>query len=95
MGDINYNFLPSTALSKVQTDPKHERKGVASALLQYGLERLEQTDLPAYQFSTPQAAKLYQKFGFKEIDRVVLELKHYGGRENDVYISPFYYRAPR
>ena len=78
------------ALSKLQVSPQHERKGVASAILKHGLER---TTLPSYHFSTPKASRFYEKHGYREIDRVVLNLADYGGPEGEVYISPLYYRA--
>lgn len=77
------------ALCKLQVSPAHGRKGVASCLIQCGLDP---TTLPSYHFSTPKAAKLYEKHGYHEIDRVTLELSNYGGPSGDSYISPFYYR---
>jgi len=53
---------------------------------------LVQTKLPCYHFSTPKAARLYEKYGFTEIDRVQLDLGKYGGEEGQQYVSPFYYR---
>lgn len=77
------------ALCKLQVAPNHERKGVGSLLIKYGLDR---TSLPCYHFSTPNAAKVYEKHGWREINRVTLELYKYGGPAGEVYISPFYYR---
>lgn len=80
--------LPA-ALCKLQVSPDHERKGVGSLLIKHGLE---QTLLPSYHFSTPKAAKVYEKHGYIEIDRVVLDMGKYGGRQGELYTSPFYYR---
>lgn len=56
---------PPTDLSLIGTDPSHERRGAASLLIQWGLERSKRDNIPAYLESTMNAVPLYQRHGFK------------------------------
>jgi len=55
-------------------------------LIQWGLNIADELHIPAYLESSPVAHKLYQKFGFKDIDELVLSPKwNYGTADPNIY----------
>ena len=62
-------------LSFLGTDPLHERRGAASLLLQWGLDRCMTENIPAYLESTVDAGPLYGRHGFKAAEDVSMVLE--------------------
>lgn len=48
-------------------------------LVQWGVDIADELHIPAYLESSPAGHSLYQKFGFKDIDELVLNPKHTNG----------------
>lgn len=63
----------SLDLSAIGTSTKYQKQGAAAMLLQWGIERIDDHGLPAYLEATPAGLSLYQRFGFREVDRLRLE----------------------
>lgn len=53
-------------LEIVATDPAFQGKGAGSLMLEYGTSRADAEDVEAYLEASPEAVKLYEKFGFRE-----------------------------
>ncbi|KAK7226861.1 hypothetical protein V2G26_014864 [Clonostachys chloroleuca] len=53
-------------LEIVATDPKHQRRGAGSFLLQEGLIRVDEMGLEVYLEGSPMAVPLYKRFGFEK-----------------------------
>ena len=51
-------------LNFVATDPSYRRRGAATQLLQWGIERSKQEGVPIYLESTVEAGPLYEGLGF-------------------------------
>lgn len=66
-------FYPG--LTFIGTVPQYERRGAATALIQWGLERCCESGTPAYLESTLDAVSLYERLGFKTMHRVSIVLK--------------------
>lgn len=66
---------PGLGLTFIGTDPLHERRGAASLLLQWGLQRCNQDNVPAYLESTVDAAPLYERLGFTSVGSISMVLK--------------------
>lgn len=58
----------------VGTNPKYQNQGAASKLLEWGLERADDKRLAAYVEGAPAGLRLYEKFGFKEVARLQLDM---------------------
>jgi hypothetical protein len=55
-------------------------------LIRWGLDKADELHIPAYLESSPVAHKLYQKFGFRDIDKMVLNPKwNYGSADASTY----------
>ena len=67
-------------LTFIGTDPLHERRGAASLLLQWGLQRCIHDNVPAYLESTVEAGPLYERHGFSSAENIFMVLK---GREDE------------
>ncbi|KIW25934.1 uncharacterized protein PV07_09068 [Cladophialophora immunda] len=69
-------------LDLLQTDPKYQGRGAGGMLIRWGLDVADELHLPAYLESSPAAHNLYQKFGFRDIDKFTLNPKwNYGSAD--------------
>ncbi|KAF2102646.1 acyl-CoA N-acyltransferase, partial [Rhizodiscina lignyota] len=59
------------SLAQLATNPKYFRNGVASMLLNWGLDLARKRQLPITLFANPNARELYQRFGFVTVVTVV------------------------
>ncbi|KAH8700371.1 acyl-CoA N-acyltransferase [Talaromyces proteolyticus] len=69
---------PCYCLSFIGTDPKHERRGAASILIQWGLEYSKRDNIPVALESTQVAWPLYQKLGFRAEKDISMVLEGLG-----------------
>jgi predicted N-acetyltransferase YhbS len=56
-----------------------QRQGVGAALVQWGLKRSIEENLPAYLEASTAGFPLYQKLGFKKIDTMVVKAEDWNG----------------
>jgi GNAT superfamily N-acetyltransferase len=74
--------LTTTDLHLLHTDPKHQRRGAASLLVQSGLRRADELNLPVYLESSPVAHAFYQKQGLNDVENFSIDLSQFGaGKE--------------
>ncbi len=60
---------PIWFLDMVGVDPAHQGAGIGAALIRFGLERSEETDVPALlETGTPRNVPYYERFGFRVFD---------------------------
>ena len=56
-------------------DPKHRRKGIAAALLEYTLERLRESGVQSVELmvrvDNKAAIRFYRRFGFRQVEKVL------------------------
>lgn len=80
-------------LRMMHTHPRYQRRGAASALLRWGLQRADELNLPTYLESSATAHLLYKRHGFKDVASVDLDLTPFGG-EGLVHSAPCMLREP-
>lgn len=61
-------------LELVATRPEYQGKGAAGKLLRWGIERANAEGTETYLEASPDGKPIYEHFGFKEVDRLVVEL---------------------
>lgn len=61
---------PCYHLSFLATDPDHERRGAATILIKWGLDRCSEDKTSAYLESTPVASALYTRLGFTPEEKI-------------------------
>ncbi|KPM34500.1 hypothetical protein AK830_g12070 [Neonectria ditissima] len=66
-------------LKLLHTEPKHQKRGAASLLLEWGLKEAERLGFPAFLEASEQARPLYEKWGFKEVDKLTVDFSPWGG----------------
>ncbi|CAI4214768.1 unnamed protein product [Parascedosporium putredinis] len=66
MGDRKFWFLHILA---VHSD--YQGRGASSSLLRWGVGRAQEDKLPCYLDASPGAKPIYEKYGFREVDRLV------------------------
>ncbi|KAL4963683.1 GNAT family N-acetyltransferase [Aspergillus stella-maris] len=69
---------PCYCLTYIGTDPKYERRGSASMLVNWGLERAKREGVPASLESTKNAWPLYEKLGFRGEELISMTLEGVG-----------------
>ncbi|PNP37681.1 hypothetical protein TGAM01_v203400 [Trichoderma gamsii] len=69
---------PHVYLKLLHTDPDHQRRGAGSKCLEWGTAEADRLGLVSYLESSEEGRPLYEKFGFKEVDRIVVDLSKWG-----------------
>ncbi|PKS07229.1 hypothetical protein jhhlp_005831 [Lomentospora prolificans] len=49
----------------------YQGRGASSSLLRWGVQRADEDQLPCYLDASPGAKPIYEKYGFREVDRIV------------------------
>jgi GNAT superfamily N-acetyltransferase len=68
-----------TVLSKLCTDPQHQRRGAGTMLIKWGCDIAQEHGVPAFLEATPAGLPVYQKSGFREVEKFEIDLEKYGG----------------
>ncbi|KAK5069894.1 hypothetical protein LTR64_007924 [Lithohypha guttulata] len=79
--------MPHGLLHLCYTVPEYERKGVATALVAWGLERVDKEGWTAFTEASPRGWPVYERLGFERIERLVLrydDLGEYAKGQGDV-----------
>ncbi len=58
------------------THPTHQGKGAGSQLMRWGLVQADEQNVEAYLEASPDAVPLYEKFGFREVERTDTFIKN-------------------
>jgi GNAT superfamily N-acetyltransferase len=80
-------------LHMLHTDPKEGGRGAGRALLQWGMQKADDLELPIYLESSPSAHGFYKKFGFEDVEILELDLGLYGGPAKK-HTTPLMMRQP-
>ncbi|KAK1992584.1 acyl-CoA N-acyltransferase, partial [Colletotrichum falcatum] len=69
-------------LQALATDPRCQRRGVATELVRHGLEEVDSQGLPCWIHASPASHQLYVKAGFREVGRSDYDLDEWapGGK---------------
>lgn len=73
-------------LGLLMTDPKYQRRGIGTAMLNWGHERADKEKVPMFLIATPVGHGLYQHVGWKDIaEPIEVDLREWveGGKGGD------------
>jgi GNAT superfamily N-acetyltransferase len=76
MGEKKHWYLEMLA-----TKPNWQGKGAAGKLMRWGLEKADADGLETYIEASPNGKPIYEHFGFREIERLIVDLE---GKDNDL-----------
>ncbi|KAI1467713.1 putative GNAT family acetyltransferase [Daldinia caldariorum] len=76
---------PCYRLTFMGTDPAYQRRGAASMMVRWGIERSRIDQAPAYLESTLEAAPFYTKLGFTAAAKISLEYTIHGSDTPGTY----------
>ncbi|KAI2611897.1 putative GNAT family acetyltransferase [Hypoxylon sp. NC1633] len=76
---------PCYRLTFMGTDPAYERRGAATMMVRWGMERGRKERVPTYLESTLEAAPFYRKHGFVDVERFSLEYQVLGHGPSEIY----------
>ena len=80
-------------LSFLFVDPEYQRQGIGSLLLQWGLKKADEMGAKIWLTSTPKAASMYGRNGWKVMDRHEVDLEKHGGQ--GLYVRRWMLREPK
>ncbi|KID93157.1 Acyl-CoA N-acyltransferase [Metarhizium guizhouense ARSEF 977] len=75
---------PHVYLKLLHTDPKHQRRGAGSLLLKWGTTEADRLGLPAYLESSEEGYALYERHGWREVGKLVVDLSKWGGPSDTI-----------
>ena len=88
------NLLLSELVS-LNTLPKYQRRGIGSMLMRWGIDKLEEMQVPSFIISSDQGHWLYMKHGYKEIERWEIDMGRWPQwGEKGMYKNTFLTRYP-
>lgn len=76
MGDRRFWFLHILVVR-----PEYQGRGAGRLMIRWGIDRADAEGLPCYVDSTPVAKAVYKRYGFEEVDRLVIEKADHGGED--------------
>ena len=59
--------------------PTHQRQGLGSILVREGLAAADRDQARTYIEASPAGLGLYKRFGWKEVERIEIDMKSHGG----------------
>ncbi|KAI4102254.1 MAG: hypothetical protein L6R37_004504 [Teloschistes peruensis] len=68
-----------TVLHLLIIDPAYQRKGLGTMLIRESLAAADRDNARAYVEASPKGLGLYKKYGWKECDEIVVDMRHHGG----------------
>ena len=89
-GDLNL-----LELKELYVRPEYQRQGLGGLLVAFGVHEADKLGLAAYTEATPEGLGLYLKHGFKEVDRVTVDLEQWGGPKGDFNSYGLLYREAK
>ena len=61
--------------------PEYQGRGAGRLMIRWGAERADAEGLPCYVDSSPEAVGIYGRYGFGEVNRLVLKGEDHGGAD--------------
>jgi ribosomal protein S18 acetylase RimI-like enzyme len=77
--------MPLSVLLTLGTDPEYRRRGIATMMMDPVIKLADQEGRKIYIEATSDGRPLYQKYGFRDIDLITMDLRRWGG-EGPEYI---------
>ncbi|OTA90637.1 hypothetical protein M434DRAFT_397890 [Hypoxylon sp. CO27-5] len=71
---------PYIKLEYLAVHPENKGKGIATALVETVIRQAEKIGLPVFVMSYKAGRGVYERLGFKEVDRVIQDDSQYGGK---------------
>lgn len=77
---IEYMDVNEIVLDFLATLPRYQGRGVASALLRWGMEQAAERRVGIFLEATMDGYALYRKYGWEDVYEVTMEYEPLGGR---------------
>jgi GNAT superfamily N-acetyltransferase len=76
----------------LHTDPAFQGRGAGGMLIEWGTKKADELGLPAYLESSPEGHRVYQRYGFGDLEVLDFDTTKYGG--SVIYKEPLMIRQP-
>ncbi|KAF2195775.1 acyl-CoA N-acyltransferase [Zopfia rhizophila CBS 207.26] len=81
----NMGRRPYYVLDTLVTHPSHHRRGAGGMLIQWGCDQADTKGVEAYVEASQMGVPLYERYGFRRIKDIELDLGDFGGGEKFVF----------
>ena len=85
-------MLSHVDLHMLHADPAFQGRGAGGLLVEWSTKKADELGLPAYLEASPKGYRVYQHYGFKDLEVIDFDLTKYGG--SGVYREPLMIREP-
>ena len=95
-GALKTGSLPKTLVLDVHVigvEPKHQGRKAGAAVIEWGTDLCERTNLPLYFESSPSTVALYEKWGYQRLNEKIVHSAEVLGTETDIEV-PLMVRMP-
>ena len=65
-------------LDILASDPNHQRRGAATLLIKWGIDKANTMGLPAHLEASESSKEFYERRGFKKVGQIKIDLNQYG-----------------
>ncbi|MCJ1379605.1 hypothetical protein MMC17_002707 [Xylographa soralifera] len=72
-------------LLELYVRPEYQRRGIGGDLVEWGLKKADELEIVAYTEASAEGLGLYLKHGFREVDRVTVDLGDWGGEKGQLH----------
>jgi GNAT superfamily N-acetyltransferase len=79
-------------LHMLHADPAFQGRGAGGMLVEWGTKIADELGLPAYLESSPKGYRVYQRYGFKDLEVFDFDMAPHGG--TGLYKEPLMIREP-
>lgn len=77
----------------IGVEPKHQGRQAGAAVIEWGTDLCERTNLPLYFESSPSTVALYEKWGYRRLNEKIVHSADVLGTEKDIEV-PLMVRMP-
>ena len=82
-------------VESLSVSPDQERRGIASSMMKIFLEGVDKDGASSFLRSTVMARRLYEKFGWKVVREMSIDLKEYGWEQPRISYAMFRDGVPK
>ncbi|KAH7062471.1 hypothetical protein B0J12DRAFT_238657 [Macrophomina phaseolina] len=87
IGCSSHILISGIGLSLLVTASEYRRRGTASLIIQWGIDKADEVGIEVYVDSSEARKQVYEKFGFRALKRIEFNMSQLGYEGMDVHTS--------
>ncbi|GIJ82090.1 hypothetical protein Asppvi_000593 [Aspergillus pseudoviridinutans] len=86
LDETRRKYVKEDDIELLVTHPQHQGKGVGKALLDWGARMADERNVRIYLEATPEGYPLYSKYGWRDMEDLVMDYSLYGGDGKGTFV---------